>query len=217
MEDTYERVLFGDRYIYPITESSFSRLAENFESSPFFIISAYRGGKKYGEKNVENRKNTSLLLKDIKDAGLGAKSLIGGYVETETYQEKEKREQLGKDYSGDKNVKEYSFFVPYVKSFGSLDKFRQFALDLMVKYDQNAILYSYGKEDGGLTRIVIMYPDSSEEGISSGKFTLSVDKVRDMYSQVKGKKFVFESTNGYKGVFEGMLLNSVGLVLFKDK
>lgn len=101
-----------------MTDSNLARFYTHTQNG-YFIISASRNNYT-DEENIERTKK---LEQNIRNAGLGFISTLGGYVE-------------------DKNipVEELSFLVPYRKEYGTQKEFLQLALDLCKKYEQESVL-----------------------------------------------------------------------------
>jgi len=118
---------------FDIEAASVYRVIQIANKKPYVTISASR--KKLSA--AENKKRSEDLLKEIKESGLYAYQMIGGYEEDQQ--------------DGTKaQVVEASFFVPYDERSDLSDFIKLFKL-LMDKYDQQSILlglpegYDYGE------------------------------------------------------------------------
>jgi len=170
-----------DRHI--LIETSLSRLYAHSKNG-FFLISAFRG--EYTEK--ENLRRTKELESDLRGYGLGPINL--GYIEV-----------YGK-WIENKNTPrervsyEISLFVPYRKEVMSPVKFYALAVDLMVKYDQEAIFY---KEPGD--SVFYLLDQSENVIITFNKF--SPGKMGDAYTELKKGTFIDNKYITRTFVFEG--------------
>jgi hypothetical protein len=155
-------------------ESSLNKIRQHSENG-FFVISAFRN------ENTEkiNLDLTNNLKQDLKQLSLGFISLIGGFPETT---------ETGNIIP----AKEISLFIPYKNKIQlSEDEFRNIAVDLCIKYNQESVLYCDPN-----TKIIGFLDQSGNIEGNLGKFSLY--KLGDYWSELKGgnknqrKKYVFE-------------------------
>ena len=101
-----------------MTDSNLSRFYTHTQNG-YFVISASRNTN----TEEQNVKLTKQLEQDIRNAGLGFISTLGGYVEDDIIP-----------------VEELSYLVPYRKEFGDYKAFVDLALNLCKKYKQEDVL-----------------------------------------------------------------------------
>ena len=120
-KDTQDLFTFGENDEFAFVRMNDSNLSRFYTHTQngYFVISASRSTN----TEEENVKLTKELEKDIRSAGLGFISTLGGFVE-----------------NGDTPVEELSFLVPYKKEFGDYKRFVEFALELGKKYKQEDVL-----------------------------------------------------------------------------
>jgi hypothetical protein len=175
--------------VAPVYEAGggLARLLKNMEN-PYIIMTAFRGEYNLGE----NRKRNAKLISDIRGKNLGGKAVVGNWVENE-------------DDPNPTPVKEESFFIVWTERCGlSPDEFRQFGIELMKKYGQEAILYSDG------TDVYQLSKNGKEEKIGK-TVSMSVSKIGNAWSTLKGKKFVFEGTLEPVNYAHAVGMRSLGL------
>ncbi len=123
-----ETFVLDNNYAFVRAEdSSLSRFYTHTQNG-YFIISAFR----HTRTEEENLELTKQLEKEIRNAGLGYISTLGGYVE-----------------NGDKPVEEVSFLVPYKKEFGDYKAFVEFAVKLCKEYEQEDVLVQIPEFNNG--------------------------------------------------------------------
>ena len=113
---------------FDVEAASVYRVIQIANSKPYVAISASRKKDEKGQilDPKENNQRNEQLLKDIKEAGLYAYQMIGGYEEDQQ--------------DGSKaQVVENSFFVPYDKRTDLTDFINLF-IELRDKYNQDTIL-----------------------------------------------------------------------------
>lgn len=155
-------------------ESSLSRIYTHANSNGFFLMSAFRGNL----SDDENMKRHKSFMQDVRGYKLGFIEVYGKWVEN-------------KGTKDEKLVSELSLFVPYRKELYSLTEFWEIATSLMVKYNQDAIVYRETKDEE-----VWIVDQDQDVAFTIGKFV--PDKIADIYSELKkgshrGRKFIFES------------------------
>lgn len=201
--------------LYPCFEvsgASVYRIIQIANSSPYVAISASR--KKLSTQ--ENNQRHTALLQDIKEAGLYAYQMIGGYEETDE-----------NDSSKTHQVIESSFFVPFPHT--NLTEFIELFQRLQKKYDQDAILvglpneYDYknwkpilGLDVGGHYFIT---QDGKAEKVGTKATIKTFDKYGSIGIDPKKNRIIdwaiagITTPNGSSGCF---LLNRAGLKWFSE-
>jgi len=151
-------------------EKTLNRVWSYFESTkPIAILSAFR-------KDYESRENVSRnkrLASTIKNAGYGYVWMIGHWVEVEG--------------DAETDTKEDSILA--IGGQGDGGRMKKLVLDMMKKYDQNAIIF---KPEGPKQDVLLI--DEYGKVTKLGKFT--PNKVAQAYSTLRGRgggEFVFES------------------------
>lgn len=171
-----------------LLETKLSRLRAHADKG-FFMISAFRGNYSW-EQNMRRHKN---LQADLRSAGLGFIEVWGMWVEAKGTPE-------------ERTVKELSLFVPYKITFSD-EEFFEIATDLMVEYEQDAIVYRGPNDD----EIRILDNDQGDV-YTLGSF--QPDKIADIFSRIKkgphkSRTFIFE---GYTKPS-----NSIGAMAMKKR
>lgn len=181
-----------------------SRLWHHMQNSDCVIMTAFRAGL----SRRENRdRNAQLRFRITKKLG-GPIRLTGGYRE-------EKIDEKGNGLGQFEFVTEESFFVPNLHNDqGNLD----YLLDLAYHYDQDSIIYIYhpderhadekidktenvniGRHQANIAVEAALVGTADGRWIDRGEFqnvgSLTFEnatrKIEDMYSEIRGKRFVF--------------------------
>lgn len=151
---------------------------------PFAMITAFR----HNNSNQVNDSLNSQLISSLNSKGLGGIQLVGYWQE-----------------SGDTEpTKEKSFFVPYTG--GDEHLFRKLMQDLCGQYNQDAVLYSDGKNVGFLDRGGSFTPAFSSISFGSSQ-------IKQGWSELRGRKFTFVECAFYTGSNAGrQVLNYYGIL-----
>ena len=177
-------------------EAGLSRILSHSDK-PFAILTAFRANF----STAENRKRNRALEARFRDIGTGGIKLIGHWLEAPEGQ------WFGKDYSEIDpgqltDVVEESYFVPLSDQRMSIEEFREWIVKTIHEFDQDAAVFSDGS--------AIFLIDKANDLVNIGT-GISVDKVQQAYSSIKGKNFVFEGSMRPSGVFHRMLLRKRGI------
>ena len=185
-------------------ESSLTRML-SLSSMPWVIITAYRklnadGSKISKEENINRNLELRSKLNSMK---MGVHQLIGHWRECKDssipYQDCPDNNKV--------DVVERSYFVPMPKEM-DVDKFKEILLSLGEKYEQDAIIFSDGKD------INLMYPSGGKDSIGQ---KIGLNQIGQAYSQHILKQnvpFVFEGFMQYHGNMaraytKGLILPSI--------
>ena len=172
---------------------------------PWVIITAYRklnadGSKISKEENINRNLELRSKLNSMK---MGVHQLIGHWRECKDssipYQDCPDNNKV--------DVVERSYFVPMPKEM-DVDKFKEILLSLGDKYEQDAIIFSDGKD------INLMYPSGGKDSIGQ---KIGLNQIGQAYSQHILKQnvpFVFEGFMQYHGNMaraytKGLILPSI--------
>ncbi len=180
--------------VFSLSESKLSRLLSQTEND-FFIISAFRDIYTL-EQNIERSEK---LKADIRKYKLGFVELVGFWDEKlfqqmksegliEADQKNKKFINTVKKTLSDENATELSFFVPYNSKAGSKFDFEQIALQLMIDYDQQAIIFYFEES----TEVGYLWSNGTIQTLgkfSSDKMWFAYSKLR--YGKNSGRKFMF--------------------------
>lgn len=169
---------FNDsRFVFRIDDASLSRIQTHTEKG-MMIISA----SKHNLSDKENLDRSIELEKDIRSAGLGFISTLGGYPE-----------------EGDVGtVEELSYVVPYMPNVMSEEEFAKLAVKLCEKYGQETVLVALPSIQEG--RPVYLDKDSNidmmfRKGISEKK---EDDPYYTKFRKKSGKAFTFRESEKTK-------------------
>lgn len=170
-------------------EASLTRML-SLSSMPWVIITAYRklnadGSKISKEENINRNLELRSKLNSMK---MGVHQLIGHWRECKDssipYQDCPESDKV--------DAVERSYFVPMPKEM-DVDKFKKILLSLGEKYEQDAIIFSDGKD------INLMYPSGGKDLIGQ---KIGLNQIGNAYSQHILKQnvpFVFEGFMQYHG------------------
>lgn len=176
-----------------IVEAGLSRILSH---SPFAILTAFRAD--YTLK--QNRQRNKRLESRFREVGVGGIKLIGHWLEAPD------GEWYGHNLSEIdpellQDVVEESYFVPLPRGMG-YDQFQQWVVDRIIEFNQDAAVISDGK---GVYLI-----DKAGDLTHIGN-DISVGKISQAYSSIKGKTFVFEGTIAPSSNAHRLLLQQRGL------
>jgi hypothetical protein len=175
-----------------LLESSLNKIKQHTDNS-FFIISAFRGEYDYN-KNLQRHDN---LKKDLIKEKLGFIEMYGKWIEN-------------KDTPNEKLQEEVSLFVPYNPNAMSNDEFVDYGIDLMFKYDQDAIVIKEQSKE-------ILIVDQDQNIIFDIGF-FHADKIAEVYSTLKygkhaGRNFIFEGCRVPSGWVNARSMKEQGYIL----
>lgn len=175
-----------------LIDKSLSRVWKFAQGNGFLIISAFRQDK----PKEENIARQNELKKDLREADLVFFEMYGRW-------EKQETGKIGE---------ELSLFIPYnPKSELMGDEFYSFAIDLMKKYNQDAIVFQgIGKKE------VSVLDDNGNEVFYTDSF--NADKILEVYSVSKygnyaGRSFIFMGVKVPSGFAHARLMKEQGYIL----
>lgn len=174
-----------------LQETSLSRLFDTWNKYDLGMISAYRHktpeGQDRDDNNIywqnSNRKKSTDLGNDIRNAGYWYTQIMGGYPETD------KKGNLI-------NVKERSYFVVNKDMINDNARkaFEDFMFDMCKKYGQDSIYMNTKNYPSGLYN-ADRQPVDFGEGPMVGMNKLNTNSDQEYYSRVNNSKFSFEKGN----------------------
>jgi len=157
-----------------IAEGGLSRVLTH-RTQPFAILTAYRGDYSLKENRARNRQ----LESKLRSISAGGMKLVGHWQEGP---DGEWSPDLDPELLTD--VVEESYFVPKPNSLDE-SSFREWVVGVLVEFSQDAAVYSDGEK--------IYLIDQNHDLITIGN-NISVGKVQQAYSEIRGKSFVFEGS-----------------------
>lgn len=162
-----------------IVEKGLGRLRDLMLRGEFAILTAFRGNKTL----KQNRDNNKSLIQLFNSKKMGIYRLVGHWQEAPDDIDYSKALELGLTV----DTEEDSLFIPKPKDVSS-EEFRDVVVDVMNKYQQDAIIL---KDAQG---VKLVYRSGGEDLIGSAP---QFDKIAQAYSHLRGRKnvpFVFEGT-----------------------
>ena len=185
-------------------ESSLAKMLST-PNIPWVIMTAYRklnanGSEKTKEENIHRNLELRSKLNSIK---IGAHQLVGHWRECKNketpYQDCPESDKV--------DVVERSYFVPMPKEI-DVDKFKEILLSLSDEYQQDAIIFSDGKD------INLLFPKGGQASLGQ---KIGLNQIGQAYSQhilKQNVSFVFEGFMHYHGNMaraytKGLILPSV--------
>lgn len=159
-----------------LDEAGLSRVLQHLATRNVGFMSAFRS-----EHNLSANRTRNLTLKSqIRDAGFGFLRVVGHWVENEGTSE-------------ERSVEEESFMIlgSDGDDHGALMGFLRKAAR---NFQQEAFLY----KPHNTQTVSVQYTNGTHENI--GQFSLS--NIGKMYSDFKGKKFVFRTVSESRGFYE---------------
>jgi hypothetical protein len=179
-----------------IKETNLGRLYKHFSEGTAFIVSAFRHEYDFSE----NSKRHQALKTEVRINGLGYIELVGYWKETNDEGEKV-------------DVKELSLFVPYGGDYSlPKDNFKEFAIALLIRFEQESILYIDN------SKIYSLSYDAETDEVKENQFEydkFTPQKVSEIYSAIKkkpNKTFVLEGRQVPSGQIDAMIMKQEGYI-----
>ena len=172
-------------------EAGMSRLIRHAGRSPFAVLTAFRGDFSLADNRLRNRE----LEGEFRKIGVGGIKIIGHWREApegmwfgRNVDEMDPAQLV--------DVVEESYFVPLPSHLG-LNEFNKWVMEMVNRFSQDAAIFS----DGATVFLI----DKVGELTVVGK-GVSVGKIQQAYSSLRGKTFVFEGTMSPSSNAHRMLL-----------
>lgn len=179
-----------------LVEAGMSRIVRHAGGRSFAVLTAFRDEFSL----VENRRRNRDLEGEFRKIGAGGIKIIGHWQEApEGMWFGSRFDELDQDQLTD--VVEESYFVPIPDGVG-VDEFKSWVVGVVNGFSQDAAVFSDG--------FAVFLIDKVGELTHIGK-GVSVGKIQQAYSSLRGRSFVFEGTMGPSNIAHRMLLQKRGV------